>query len=372
MQKSTGLIFGARSFAIVILVMVSLLQSCRHCGNAWVFDNIASNYQKQQVQILVQKCHRHYYQKRLLKQWRNVNTRSVYGYPQLSFNPIHRFKTVLPMSTSSTTTTAVTSERSKDPSDQIKNEINQRIYSVARNIFNLSANQITITWKSKRIVVTVHTVNAFLNTSQSDDDDIDEDEIEIDFIDEEDFLDDDDDREENLVENTFRTEKMENEIDDTDNEDFVAENSSSTNTLTTAITSISNSDVSDDDTTTTSTTADSVDLALFARSINAALDDGDDGIATRITHQYDIEVSTPGINSDDITTPRMFAAYRGFDVIVHYFDPKKKVLKQHEGRLVEKNEEHVIINQKGRMKHFKNIHVQAVKLPKFKNEKGSR
>ena len=353
--------------------MASLRQSrSNYRCNAWlpvVFDSIASRYHKQQVKM--QKSHhRHYYQKSLLNQWRNLNIQSIPIDRHLPFNPICRHNTILPMSPTSTTTAAVTAERSNDPSDQLKNEINQRIYDVARTMCNLSANQIAITWKSKRIVVTVNTENAFLDATKGDRDDNDEDDIEIDFIDEEDFLDDDDDREDISVDSTFNAEIVENKIDETCNGEFLAESSSSRNNF--KNNAALEEDITAPTTTTTTTTADMVDLTLLARSINAALDDGEDGIGTRITQLYEIEVSTPGIMSDDITTPRMFAAYRGFDIIVHHFDPKKKVMKLHEGRLVEKNEEHVIINQKGRMKHFKNIHVQAVKLPKFKKEKGSR
>ena len=365
MQKFAASITAVRFFVLcLILTMASLRQSGSHyCCMAWMArDGIASNCHNRQVQLL--KRHRNFHQdNKLFNQLRSLNIQSAYIDRLGPFKASRRHLTVLPMSPTSTSTTAVIPARSDDPSDPLKNEINQRIYSVASTMCNLSADQISITWKSKRIVVTVHTDNAFLDASTSEGNDNDDGEIEIDFIDEEDFLDDDDEA------------NMMKDHDDMDDGDFLVEASSSESASSLSVAtaaSMSKNDVLDIETTVSTTASDGVDMTLLARSINAALDDGEDGIGTQITQQYEIEVSTPGITSDDITTPRMFAAYRGFDVIVHYLDPKKKVLKQHEGRLVEKNEEHVIINQKGRMKHFKNMHVQAVKLPKFKKEKGSR
>lgn len=379
MQNIANSIVVVRSFVIFTFMMVTLLKRSMTSGGtgnyyckAWVVvDSMTSNTRKHQDQTL--QIGRLYHQQKQLHQWHHHNI-PTNAHRNLSFNPIRPYVTNLPMSptTTTTSTTAMTSGRNNGPSEQHKNEINQRIYDVAKTMCHLSPNQITITWKSQRIVVTVHTENAFLDTSTSDGDDNDENEIEIDIVDEEDFLDDDDEEDDVRGENTVQS----TAVDLVDNGDLtvhtgtIAEESMNNLMMTTT-----KNDSLEDDTTTAaaSTTTDgSVDLTLLARSINVALDDGEDGIGTRITEQYEIEVSTPGITSDDITTPRMFAAYRGFDVIVHYLDPKKKVLKQHEGRLVEKNEEHVIINQKGRMKHFKNIHVQAVKLPKFKSEKGSR
>ena len=371
MQNFATSIFGVRSFVVCTTIMVvwlkhTTLTSGNYYCKAWVVvDSIASNLQKRQNQRL--QIHRHYHeQKQVHLLWRPQNIqKKSYRDHSVTFNTIRRHTTTLPVSPI-TSTTSITSERNNDPMEQDKNEINQRIYNVARTMCNLSPNQIAITWKSKRIVVTVHTENAFLDTSVNDGEDNDEAEIEIDLVDEEDFLDSDDD-DDDIEDDIGR----ENAVDsDIDYGDVATDTFASGNMNTLVISTTKNVTPDDDDATAAS--AENVDLTLLARSINVALDDGEDGIGTRITQQYEIEVSTPGIISDDITTPRMFAAYRGFDVIVHYLDPKKKVLKQHEGRLVEKNEEHVIINQKGRMKHFKNIHVQAVKLPKFKSEKGSR
>jgi ribosome maturation factor RimP len=372
MKKFAYSIFGLRSFGICTFIMVTLLKrSATSGGNYYckalvlVDNSIARSVHKNYEQTL--QIHSHFSQQKPMNQWRNHNIRKNAHLDCSSLSAIRRHVTTLPMSPTGITTSAMTSEKNNSSSEQQKNEINQRIYNVAKTMCNLSPNQITITWKSKRIVVTVHTENAFIDTSTSDGDDIDENEIEIDLIKEEDFMDDNDDDvgEENSVDSTTGVD----EVDDRDPTIDPPTNES----INTVVMSTAKNYVPENDTAESAeSTTDSVDLTLLARSINVALDDGEDGIGTRITEQYEIEVSTPGIISDEITTPRMFAAYRGFDVIVHYFDPKKKVMKQHEGRLVEKNEEYVIINQKGRMKHFKNIHVQAVKLPKFKSEKGLR
>ena len=353
----------ATFFIMYTIIMVNLLQrstmasasTYRYC-TAWVaVDGISQrNYHRQQRDQILQRCrHCHHEQQRYCNRLRHLDVRRRNA----------DLGTILPMSSAAATTT--TSESSRNPSDQHKNEINQRIYNIANTTCHLSPNQITITWKPKRIVVTVHTENAYIDSSTSDGDDVDENEMEIDFVDEEEFMDDNFENDHGDDEDDLPS-PVDNSIDDNvqDDGDLLADPTykESTSTSTTLNT---DNDATEDD-------SKSVDLSLLARSINAALDDGEDGIGTRIAQLYEIEVSTPGVTSDDITSPRMFAAYRGFDVIVSYLDPKKKVMKQHEGRLVEKNEEYVIINQKGRMKHFKNIHVQAVKLPKFKSEKGVR
>jgi ribosome maturation factor RimP len=112
-----------------------------------------------------------------------------------------------------------------------------------------------------------------------------------------------------------------------------------------------------------------VDLTQLARSINAGLDDGEDGIGYAIAETHEIEVTTPGA-SDELTGDIMFRAYKGFDVICQQRDNKTKKIKTVEGRLVERNEEFIIINIKGRIKKMKNDTVVSVRLPKAKKEKG--
>ena len=66
----------------------------------------------------------------------------------------------------------------------------------------------------------------------------------------------------------------------------------------------------------------------------------------------------------------MFEAYKGFDVICRYEDPKKKKVTEIAGRLHDRTDEITVINIKGRMKTIKNESVESIKLPKAKTEKG--
>ena len=110
-----------------------------------------------------------------------------------------------------------------------------------------------------------------------------------------------------------------------------------------------------------------IDVTQLARTINQVLDEQ----ALEIAEQYSIEVTTPGA-SDELVGQVMFDAYKGFDVICEFVDPKKKNSKrpQISGRLVERNEDTTIINIKGRMKKIPNENVISVRLPKAKKEKG--
>jgi ribosome maturation factor RimP len=119
-----------------------------------------------------------------------------------------------------------------------------------------------------------------------------------------------------------------------------------------------------------------VDIAVLARAINAVLEQsapthdadiaaGEVGRAIAETH--DIEVTTPGA-SDELVGDVMFRAYKGFDVMVDYRDPKTNKVKQLQGRLHERNEEYTIINVRGQLKKIGNGNVLVVKLPKAKRE----
>ena len=123
----------------------------------------------------------------------------------------------------------------------------------------------------------------------------------------------------------------------------------------------------DDDEPEMGSSTNSVDVTAVARAINAALEESTLGQA--IAERYSIEVTTPGA-SDELQGDRMFRAYQGFDVICLYNDPKKQnKQKTIQGRLVERNEQHVIINVKGRMSKLIRENVVSVKLPKAKCEK---
>lgn len=112
-------------------------------------------------------------------------------------------------------------------------------------------------------------------------------------------------------------------------------------------------------------TEDGVDLTTVARTINAAFDD--DNVGSRIAETHEIEVSTPGA-SDELVGDIMFRAYKGFDVIVQHCNPKTYKVKQIDGRLVDRNDEFLVLNIKGRTKNLKLDEILSVKLPKAKKE----
>ncbi len=112
------------------------------------------------------------------------------------------------------------------------------------------------------------------------------------------------------------------------------------------------------------------DVVSIARAINYALgEDGEDSLGYRIAFHHEIEVTTPG--ASDELQGIMFESYKGFNVIVETIDPKKKdKVKIVEGNLVERCDEFLILNCKGRRRKLKNSNVISVKLPKAKREKG--
>jgi hypothetical protein len=112
-------------------------------------------------------------------------------------------------------------------------------------------------------------------------------------------------------------------------------------------------------------------LVELSRAIHAALDVHDEGsVGWQIGTNYEIEVTTPGAPNE--LSGIMFEAYKGFDVMVEFKDPKNNKSKRVDGRLVERNDVFTVINVKGRMSNIRNDMVQSVRLPKAKKEKGSR
>jgi len=110
-------------------------------------------------------------------------------------------------------------------------------------------------------------------------------------------------------------------------------------------------------------------VVSIARKINAAFsEEGEESVGFRIAVHHSVEVTTPG--ASDEMYGIMFESYKGFDVIVETVDAKNNKKKIIEGKLVERNEDTTVINQKGRMRKLKNYNVMSVKLPKAKKEKG--
>ncbi|KAG7336642.1 ribosome maturation factor rimP [Nitzschia inconspicua] len=197
------------------------------------------------------------------------------------------------------------------------------IQKVAKEQFGLTDDQISVEWKPGRIVVTVRG-NVFLSNDEEIEDDglEDFDEEEVDPLEEDLEFEDDDETEE----------EEEQEFEQTP-----------------------------------SASSSGVDVTQLARAINMALDD--DGVGFQIAETHEIEVTTPGASNE--LTGIMFQAYKGFEVMTDFQDPKTKKVKTIEGRLVERNDEFTVLNIKGRMKKIKNDMVLSVKLPKAKKEKGA-
>eukprot|EP00984_Skeletonema_dohrnii_P021649 scaffold10859_cov95-Skeletonema_dohrnii-CCMP3373.AAC.3 len=155
-----------------------------------------------------------------------------------------------------------------------------------------------------------------------------------------------------------------------------------------------------------------IDLTLIARTINEYLSaDGENTPQFKIAQLHEIEVTTPEFDNVlrvDSNGVNMFEVYKGFDVIVDYWEvPKKKKSKKKsgkatkevgattddtvnqqqqeeeepkktqkiiEGKLVGRDEEKdvTLINVKGRIIKIKNDMIESVTLPKAKREKGAK
>jgi ribosome maturation factor RimP len=219
-----------------------------------------------------------------------------------------------------------------------------------------TADQIHVEWKAGVIVVTVRgDVYVADNEidSEEEDEEFDEDEQEYDGVDDEEY---DDDKE---YDNEDTTKEVEEEDDEL--EEIVSEDDG-----------VSGDEVNSEEDMGPVEEADQsrgIDIAALARAINAALDD--EGVGFAIAESHEIEVTTPGA-SDELQGPVMFKAYKGFDVLATFIDPKKKTQKTIEGKLHERNNEFTVINIKGRLKNIKNQMLVSVKLPKPKKEKGAR
>ena len=137
-----------------------------------------------------------------------------------------------------------------------------------------------------------------------------------------------------------------------------------------------------------------IDLSRIARTINELLaQDGEDSLSYTIAKLHEIEVSTPEFDNV-LKGRRMFESYKGFDVIVEYWEEEKKKkvenvmsksqknntdnitdkrkLKITEGKLVSRDyeKEITLINVKGRVAKIRNDMIVRVYLPKAKREKG--
>lgn len=79
-----------------------------------------------------------------------------------------------------------------------------------------------------------------------------------------------------------------------------------------------------------------------------------------LSESYVLEVSSPGI-PEILTTDQEFISFKGFPVMVEVHTPTKGV-QHHRGNLVARDDQQVIINQKGRSLKFDRQAVTQVRL----------
>jgi ribosome maturation factor RimP len=223
-------------------------------------------------------------------------------------------------------------------------------------------NNLSIEWKAGRIIVTVRSENVILSADDEEKDgseDYDDDDDDELYEDDEIMEIDDEMTSMMDLDRTEEDYDEEEEEEEEDHDDTNDNNSSSSDSSGSSSPSSSSS--------TTSTI--SVDVTQLAKAINSALDD--DGVGRLIAETHGVEVTTPGA-SNEIVGPIMYNAYKGFEVVCTFLDPKTKKQKTiDDGRLVERNDDFTVLSIKGRMKKIKNDNVISVRLPKAKKEKGA-
>lgn len=214
-------------------------------------------------------------------------------------------------------------------------------------------NDISIQWKTNKIIVCIQRNDIVVSTSTDEEEDNDNDVDDDDLYDDEDNDDDDD-----VIDDDDSNDDDDDDVlimDDEGLEDQVNDDFSNSSDM-------------------------KIDLVKIARTINEVFDDGNE-IGILIAEKYEIEVTTPG-SSDEIIGSIMFRAYRGFDVTVTLLssqqnedvesknNTKKKKNDKNiiEGKLVERTEDNTIINMRGRMKTISNDKILSVTLPKAKKE----
>jgi hypothetical protein len=236
-----------------------------------------------------------------------------------------------------------------------------------------------IQWKAGRIVVIVRSDRVYVSGAggeegeeEDDYDDDDDDGIEVDDEDE-----DEDEFEEELEKDDDELEKDDedegsNDDDEEDEKEVdekrVVDEEEEGNDSDDDDEKIQGDDSADDE----AANDGGIDVSAVARAINAALDDDGLNGGWAIAQSFEIEVTTPG--ASDELQGIMFQAYKGFDVICAFSDLKKKDkgVKEITGKLVERTDQYVKLNIKGRMKSIRNDQIVSVKLPKAKKEKGAR
>jgi ribosome maturation factor RimP len=209
---------------------------------------------------------------------------------------------------------------------------------------------LSLEWKADTLVVTVWADNVYVSNPMSEEDDSDV--VEAELL-------DDEDEDEELDDNNGMSE-FPSAADAIDNNDQRTNDDVKVDYL--------DETFLNDADTTSSNGENGIDMVLLTRAISAALDS--DVVGAVIAAHFGLQVTTPGA-SDVLSTPAMFRAYAGFEVMVQHQDAKTKGLKTIVGgRLVERNDTFLVLNIKGRVKKLKVSDVVSVRLPKAKKEKG--
>ena len=107
--------------------------------------------------------------------------------------------------------------------------------------------------------------------------------------------------------------------------------------------------------------ADGGDVSLdncagFSNLLGEALEN-----ASLLEEAYVLEISSPGI-AETLSDDRDFRSFRGFPVCVRYRDAKTGAEAEREGLLLERNDDSVQINVRGRTVRFPRADVIAVRL----------
>ena len=224
----------------------------------------------------------------------------------------------------------------------------ERIIMKAATEAGANPEMITIDWKSGRLVVTVDgtayipaDLSSESDVEEEDDDEFSENDMDMMDDGEEEDIDDDMIEDDGDFGDAFDDELDEDDFNPLEN-GFVEE-------------------VEEEST--------GVDVVSIARAVNAAFDEAGEGtIGYNIAVHHSIEVTTPG--ATDELSGIMFESYKGFGVILEFKDSKTGKTKKVEGKLIQRTPDFTQINERGRMRKFKNDLVVRVTLPKAKTEKG--
>ena len=109
------------------------------------------------------------------------------------------------------------------------------------------------------------------------------------------------------------------------------------------------------------------DLVALNRRLSERLDDWEANAAVELP-PYMLEVASPGV-SDVLRSDADYAAFKGFGVQATLTGEYKKRT-VHEGTLLGRDGEHVLLNLKGRVLKLPRELVAEVRLPSAKREKG--